>query len=418
MKKVILLILCIAMITTAFTGCGNNTVTKPSEQASADSTNITTAVKTGSTAITDRNNQFAFNIFSQLDKEDKNKNVFISPLSISTVLTMAYQGAGSSTRVAMAKALGYQGINTGDVNNYYQKLFKQLKQTNKTVELNINNSIWLRDGIKVKDYFLTVNKDIFGADVKRLDFSKKEAPDKINGWISDSTKGKIKKMIDDKISDDVIMYLINAIYFKGDWEEQFLSNNSADAEFHNGNGGLSIVSMMRKNGKIEYGAVDGEKIVRLPYKGGKVAMYCILPREGTSINDYISKLNLEKWAALRKSISETEHVILQLPKFKIEYGIKDLNKSLSELGMAEAFSDKADFSGIGDNTRISRVAHKAVIEVNEKGSEAAAATAVVCEATSAMAEPPKFIADRPFIFIIEDDESGTILFMGKLFNNP
>jgi serine protease inhibitor len=155
--------------------------------------------------------------------------------------------------------------------------------------------------------------------------------------------------------------------------------------------------------------------VRLPYGSGKISMYCILPEETVSINEFIASLDAEKWNIIKNSISEREQVQLQLPRFKLEYGIKNLNDSLTALGMGEAFTDTADFSGIREDICISRVLHKAVIEVNEEGSEAAAATVVEIRETAAV-EPLAFIADRPFVFIISDDDTGTILFMGKLYD--
>ena len=171
--------------------------------------------------------------------------------------------------------------------------------------------------------------------------------------------------------------------------------------------------MMSRKGKIEYGEVGKSKIVRLPYGNEKTAMYCILPEQDVKINDYIEEFSFEKWKELQESLSKNDDVILHLPRFKLEYGIKNLNDSLTALGMGKAFSDSADFSGIRDGIYISRVLHKAVIEVNEEGSEAAGVTVVEMQETAAM-EPIMFIADRPFVFLIADDETGTILFMGKL----
>jgi serine protease inhibitor len=406
MKQLLSLILCIGML--AFTGCGNTGDGKPTEQALPYETG-----KIG-TNVVERNTQFAFTIFKQLNEEDKGKSIFISPLSISTALSMAYQGAGTTTKDAMAKALGYQGMDIGEVNKSYQNLLRYLRQADSKVELNISNSIWIRDGIQGKDDFLSVNKDIFNADANMLDFSKTSAADKINSWISDATKGKITKMIAPPIPEDAIMYLINAIYFKGDWKKQFEKKATFSTAFHTEDGKSDNIMMMSRNGKVEYGEVEGTKAVRLPYGKGKIAMYCILPDKGTSIDGFIQGMSFDKWTSIKESISKKEEVILQIPRFSLEYGIKELNESLSKLGMGEAFGDNADFSGIREDTSISRVLHKAMIEVNEGGSEAAAATVVEMRLTSAVIDPISFIADRPFVFVIADDETGSILFMGKL----
>lgn len=366
-----------------------------------------------SSEIIGRNTGFAFSLFKQLNNEDKEQNIFISPLSISTALSMTYQGAATTTKDAMAKALGYSGIEDSRLKESYQNLIPYLNQLDEKIELNISNSVWVREGEEIKEDFLTANKDVFKASVTPLDFSAGNAAGRINQWISDATNKKIDKMIDSPIPSDIIMYLINAIYFKGDWAEQFDSKNTFKTQFHAGNGGSDEVMMMSRTGKVGYGQGDNFQAVRLPYGTGKAAMYCVLPGKNQTINDFIAGMDAERWQTIKNSIAERDEVRLQLPRFKLEYGIKNLNSSLTALGMGEAFTDKADFSGIREDVCISRVLHKAVIEVNEEGSEAAAATAVEMKLTAAP-QPLSFIADRPFLFVIADDETGTILFMGKL----
>jgi serpin B len=208
------------------------------------------------------------------------------------------------------------------------------------------------------------------------------------------------------------MYLINAIYFKGDWAQQFDRKNTFESKFQAGNGSTDKIMMMNRKGKVQYGQGDNYQVVRLPYGNGKVAMYCVLPTKDMAIDEFITTLDADRWQAIKESIAERDEVVLQLPRFKLEYGIKNLNQSLTTLGMGEAFTENADFSGIRNDVCISKVLHKAIIEVNEEGSEAAAATAVEMTVTG-MPEPLAFIADRPFLFLIVDEETGTILFMGK-----
>ncbi|WP_366924516.1 serpin family protein [Metallumcola ferriviriculae] len=407
MKSRLFLILCVLLAVGLFAGCSGE-FSPFGQNGAFDKAKISVETVSG-------NSQFAFNIFKQLDKEDRDQSIFTSPLSISTALTMTYQGAETTTKEAMAKTLGYTGIEDGQLNESYKNLIRYLKQLDKKVEMNIGNSLWVRAGEDINEEFLAVNKDIFDASVTQLDFSKETAAGEINQWISDATNEKIEKMIDPPISANVVMYLINAIYFKGDWAEQFDKDNTYAAQFHAGDGSTREVMMMSKNGKVEYGQGDNFKAVRLPYGSGNVAFYSILPDENVPISDFIAELNLNRWEAIRDSISEKEEVQLRLPRFKLEYGIKKLKDSLVRLGMGEAFSVTADFSGIRDGISISRVLHKAVIEVNEQGSEAAAATVVEMK-ESAAAEPLTFIANRPFLFIIADDETGTILFLGKLYD--
>ena len=407
MIKRLCLLISIIMLMSLFAGCSGQLLLS-GENGSFDRKKINIDLVKG-------NSRFAFNIFKQINKEDENKSVFISPLSISTALTMTYLGAGTSTKEAMAKALEYTGISDDMLNESYKNLVKYLKQPDKKIELNISNSLWIREGEVIKENFLSSNKDIFDASVNYLDLSNANAADTINKWISDATKKKIEKMLEPPIPSDIVMYLINAIYFKGDWKDKFNERNTYDTLFNAGNGLASQAMMMSKNGRIEYGQGDGYKAVRLPYGSGNIAMYCTLPEKNVPGNKFIEALDDKKWKDIKTNILKKKEVNLNLPRFKVDYGIKNLNDSLSSLGMEEAFSGTADFSGIRDGICISRVLHKAVIEVNEKGSEAAAATVVEMKETAA-ADPLTFIADRPFVFVIADDVTGTILFMGKLYD--
>ncbi|HHW00870.1 MAG TPA: serpin family protein [Clostridiaceae bacterium] len=401
-KRVLCFFICVVLAASLIAGCDMDVKNLVS---SYDTKKIDKSIIEGNT-------QFAFDIFKLLNEEDSGKNVFISPLSISSALAMTYNGAGTTTKDGMAKALRYEGIEMEDLNTSFRGLTAYLNSI-KDVRLNVANSIWIKEGEEIQQEFLSTNKKVFSAHIEELDFSKADSADKINKWISNATKGKIDKMLEPPIPSDVIMYLINAIYFKGQWREKFNPKMTQTSKFHTEDGRSEDVEMMYRNGKAEFGTVEGNKVVRLPYGKGKIAMYCVLPDEGVKIDDFIKSLNAGKWNVIRNSVSEMEEVILKIPKFKMEYGIKELNESLKALGMEEAFNNSADFSGIGEGVYISSVIHKAVIEVNEEGSEAAGVT-VVEMTKSAAPEPMQFIADRPFLFVIADDETGSILFMGKM----
>lgn len=362
-----------------------------------------------------RNTEFAFKIFKQLNQEDKDNNIFISPISISTALAMTYQGAESTTKEAMAETLEYYDMDIDILNENFKGLLQGLDKLDKSIELNMANSIWLREGEPVNENFLSINKKFFKALIEELDFSKDNAADIINEWISHATNKKITEMIEPPISADTLMYLINAIYFKGEWAKKFDEKNTYSAPFHAEDGSTQDIMMMTLNDEIEYGKGKDFQVVRLPYGKGHVAMYCILPEEGMPINDFIESFDREKWDKIKSTIEEEDGVVVKLPRFKLEYGIKSLKDSLKALGMAEAFSEMADFSSIRNDVYIHDVFHKAVIEVNEEGSEAAAATVVEIRVTSAITEPIIFSADRPFIFIIADDQTNTILFIGKVY---
>lgn len=356
------------------------------------------------------NTQFAANLFEKFSEEDAEKNVFFSPLSISMALSMVYQGADTTTKEAMAKALNYTGLTDEEINQSYREHLSYFKKLYPQVELNIANSIWIRENFRVEESFLDKNKEVFDAQSYFLDFSKSEACDIMNKWISDATKGKINNMIKPPIDPDTIMYLMNALYFKGNWMKEFDETNTKNSLFTNIKGEKKLVPMMNKTYKYKYAQTSEYRAVELPYGAGNISMYCILPEEG-NVNDFIAEFDSNKWNTIKGSLSVGPSVKLSIPKFKIEYEPHDIPGKLKELGRGEAFYSGADFSGISDDVWIIDVKHKAVIEVNEKGTEAAAVT-VIGVPTSAL--PNSFIADRPFMFVIADNATGTILFMGKV----
>jgi serine protease inhibitor len=405
MRRIIGVLLIAALFLLICTACSEGIATKGKKY---DVTKINHGVVEG-------NSQFAFDLFKKLNDEDKGNSIFISPLSISTALTMTYNGAETSTKDAMEKALGFKGIDRDIINESYSNLLNYLQNVDKKIELNIANSIWIRHGQEIKENFLSNNESNFNAEVDTLDFSKNSAISTINKWIDNATKGKINRMLEPPIDPNVIMYLINAIYFKGEWSKQFDPERTYDGTFKTFEGSEQTVKMMSLKDRVLYTEGDDYKAVKLPYGNGKISMYIMLPDEDVSINEFIEDMTVEKWNDIRNNVMETDDVLLQIPRFELEYGIKNLNDSLKALGMEEAFSENADFSGIREGIYISRVLHKAVIEVNEEGSEAAAVTVVEMTESAAM-EPITFIADRPFMFIITDDTTGSVLFMGKLLN--
>jgi len=355
---------------------------------------------------------FAFELFKELNREEGGGNIFISPLSVSTALTMTYNGAGGETRNEMKESLGYGDVSDEKTNGSFENLIPYLMQADETVEIDISNSIWYRAGEPIGTDFLEKSEKVFDAWVEEMDFQKPDSADIINGWIEDATKGKIDKMIDPPIPPDLVMYLINAVYFKGEWTSAFDEERTYETQFYEESGKQKTVEMMSNKTTVDFGETKDFKIARLPYGNEKLSMYFVLPEGGQTIDELIENLDADCWEKMKESIWETENIILGIPKFKMDYGIKKLNDTLIAMGMEKAFGAGADFSGIRDGIFISRVLHKAVIEVNEKGSEAAGAT-VVEMLESAEAEPAMFIADSPFLFMIVDDVHGDILFMGK-----
>jgi len=359
------------------------------------------------------NTDFAFNIFNKLIMEDSGQNIFISPLSILLALAMTYNGAVGDTNLAMADAMELSGMDMEELNQGFSDLMVSILNGDPSVQINIANSIWSRLGFDLKEDFVDINKKYYSSEVKELDFSDPAVVDTINGWIEDATEEKIKKMLTE-IPGDVVMYLINAIYFKGDWTYPFEEEATYEEDFNLEDGSKKPVEMMHIVEHYDYITGENFGMVRLPYGDEKFSMYIVLPDEGVAVDSIVGFLDGYYYDNLINSMVDKE-IRLAMPKYKMEYGVKVLNDVLTELGMGIAFGPEADFSGINPGIFISEVMHKAVIEVNEKGSEAAAAT-VVAMAESAMPvdEMIEFIVDRPFFFVIADDRSGSILFMGKV----
>jgi len=404
-------------------GCLNENKKVQAEEESEDK--ITGAEADKIAVLVDKNlvgsnTMFGFSILKELILEDNGQNVFISPMSILLALAMVYNGAVGETSLSMSDTLGFKGFELDELNSGFHDLIASIKNADSDVEISIANSIWydLRD--RVKEDFIERNSKYFNSEVNEIDFYAPGAVDTINGWIKEETGGKIDKMIS-KIPDDAVMYLINTIYFKGNWTYPFDESLTVDGDFHLSDGNTVKVPMMSRQEDFGYFRGDNFSGVKLYYGQEKIAMYVFLPEEGVEVDRLIESLDEEEWNKIRESFY-TSSVSLVMPKYKLEYGIKLLNEALTNLGMGIAFvPGLADFSGIfyrepGDYSPwISLVLHKAVIEVNEKGSEAAAATVVeIAESAMPVEEVIKFVVDRPFFFVIADDRSGSILFMGKV----
>ena len=363
------------------------------------------------------NNEFGFDLFNQLRTQDKDKNVFCSPLSVATALAMTYNGASGDTHLAMKRVLKYGTMNHADINQSSSALMAKLKSSDPKIELLIANSLWARQGVAFNPAFLDRNRQFFGAEVAALDFANPEAVKTINGWVSQNTKAKIPKIIE-QIGGDQVMFLINAVYFKGQWQKRFDAKLTQDMPFHLLTGKTKQTPMMSQSGSFQHFKGENFQAVSLPYGQGGAGIYLFLPNEGVSLGSWLGGLSFEKWQQWMPSFRNAPGDV-KLPRFKMDYS-RELNAALKALGMEVAFErGKADFSGIREQKDlfISEVKHKAVIEVNEEGTEAAAATSVGISITSVRREPERFsfIADRPFLLAIRDQQTGAILFLGAVF---
>ncbi|MBN1999863.1 serpin family protein [candidate division KSB1 bacterium] len=361
--------------------------------------------------------KFGLDLFRELNEGERDKNIFFSPLSISMALGMTLNGAAGETAQAMQDVLKFHGLSQGEINHIYRDLLDYLLGLDPKVQLEIANSIWYRQGFSVEQAFMDVNKNYFDSEVKSLDFDDPGAPEIINAWVDEKTHGKIKKIIE-RIARDTVMYLINAVYFKGTWTFQFDKESTSEAKFYPDQSKHVMAEIMHQTNDFIYYEDENVQAVELPYGDKKFGMVVVLPKYGKSVDQIIQLLVDGRWAVWSSALSPKKGT-LAMPKFELEYE-KQLVDVLKALGMEIAFSGAADFSGINpvEPLFISDVIHKSYVKVDEEGTEAAAVTAVVVGRTSAGDPPDEFYmnVDRPFVFAIRDKVSGTILFMGKVVN--
>ena len=357
--------------------------------------------------VASANTTFGFKLLADLQKRQPDTNIMISPLSISIALTMTYNGAAGETQRAMANVLEIESLGINTVNRSNAALRNSLENTDPEVEIAIANSIWSRQGVEFNPSFLNRNREFFEAEIGSLNFNDPLALQVINGWVETNTNGKIKQIVQ-RIDPGTLIFLINAIYFKGSWQKEFDKSATRDGIFHLSDGGKKRVQMMYRKGAYPHFRGENFEAARLPYGDGKVSMYVFLPNRDSNLNDFIEQLKPENWSSWISQFQEvTDDSEMILPRFELEYEVK-LNDALTALGMGIAFGNGADFSGMGTQLFISEVRHKTIIEVNEEGTEAAAVTAVV----GVKSLPPAFRVDRPFFFAIHDDRTQTMLFMG------
>jgi len=369
-------------------------------------------------------NSFAFDFFKELNK-DSEGNMFISPYSIFTALAMTYEGARNETAEEMASVLNIKQDNES-FHQYMKGLHDYL---NENAEYNIStaNAMWVRENFELLQNYIDVIHNFYGGDSSEVDFSNPaKASDIINRWVENKTNNLIKDLISPSAINPVLTMLIltNAIYFKGIWQVQFDEVNTTDRDFEvsmGNNVSVPTMCLTQTEDIFNYTETEDLQILKLPYTGDGVSMVILLPKESVDIADVINSIEEESYSDWMDALSE-RHVDIYLPKFKFETSYT-LNDYLKDLGMPNAFSGQADFSGIDGRPDLSidSVIHKAFIEVNEEGTEAAAATAVIMtltvDGTDTGDSRIVFDCDHPFIFLIQHEDTGTILFLGSV-NNP
>jgi serpin B len=395
------------LVIIAFSSCNKASENLPTEPVNINLTaDQITLIQSG--------NDFAFDIFRKVSQNEES-NIIISPLSISVALSMAVNGADGETRTSMLNTLKTGSETPESINRAYQDLTKTLQNVDKRVLISLANSMWVEDDFPVKQDFKNILTEYYNAEGRSFDINDSRVPAEVNSWIEGKTNGLIKKMIDG-LDPGTVMLLINAIYFKGQWSSHFDKNLTAPAPFYKGDNEVISVPMMNQESNYKLFRGTDFTMAELPYGQGNYVMDVILPDATSTVNDMAQNLSSEKFNNYVSNLHE-EKVQLSFPKFK--YGFKkELRDILSDMGMGIAFTESADFSNISDVAiMISFVLHQAFIETNEEGSEAAAATIIGFITTSAPVGPAILNLDRPFMYVIRETSTNSILFMGRL-NDP
>lgn len=373
-----------------------------------------------SAQIINADNSFGLQLFSKVTSEEKEvKNITISPLSVSLALSMTYNGAKNGTKTEIEKVLNVSGFTTEQINNSHKALVAALKSYDPNVQLEIANAIYSDKNFSVLPEFISTNQNYYDAFVQSLDFGNSVVALKtINGWVAQKTHDKIPTIID-KIDPQMVMILLNAIYFNGTWKNKFGEKDTHNLPFYFADGTQKEVATMKMEKSLEYSSNNLFSAVNLPYGNGQFQMTVILPNQGKTTQNVISELSADSWNKWIKSFSN-EICVVSMPRFKFSFNT-ELSDILSEMGMPSAFSPlKADFTGINpDKTKqlyIDQVVHKTYIDVNESGTEAAAVTAIlILTGSSGEPDPRKFFTvNRPFIFAISEKTTGSILFIGEI----
>jgi serine protease inhibitor len=362
-------------------------------------------------------NQFGFELFKKVNVSlNEPKNTMISPLSVSLALAMVYNGTDGNTKTQMEQMLHKANLTPDDINQSYKDLVTDLISHDPKVELSISNAIFYRNSFSVKDNFITNNQNYYQAEVSGLDFTKTtETLNTINGWVNTKTKGKIDKIIE-QVNPEDIMYLLNAIYFNGEWKYSFDIKETTSVAFTKEDKTQVQAPTMTIEKPFNYYNHSDFELLEMPYGSGKYSMLIFLPKTGKKTNDVISLLNSENvndW--VQKMTEQKKEVFLPKFEFKFDNSLKD---ELASLGMTDAFDDiKANLSGISDAAKlvISEVMHKTYIKVDERGTEAAAVTGITIGTTS-IGPDISFRIDHPFVFAIREKDTQAILFIGKVMN--
>lgn len=408
-----LLLVLLGLVSQQEVGSSNSSVASVRVKESITDTATT---KTQMSQLANANNRFGFNLFGQIQTNASAENIVISPNSIAIALAMARRGTSGETQAELTTALELDGLDSSGIDANYLQLIETLNNADPDVKLAIANSLWVDRDFNLKEEFINDAKQFYLAEVSNLDFGDSQAVDIINRWVAKNTNDKIPQIID-SLSPENALYLINAIYFKGSWSNLFDSELTTEAPFYSQPNAPQPHQMMNQQGDYRYYENEQFQAVRIPYgKKQELGMYIFLPQENNDLETFNQQLNSNNWQEWLSQMRSRKGNIT-IPRFELEYET-DLQDVLSAMGINSLFNaSQADFSAMTDNTvAVDNIKHKAVIEVNEEGTEAAAVTSIGIRVTSVEPEdiPFKMNVDRPFFFAIRDDITNSILFMGNV----
>jgi serpin B len=359
---------------------------------------------------------FAFKLHGEALRQNEGKNVFVSPASVLFALSMAVSGAAGETRDEALAALELKGWKREELEAACSSLLRWLEEGEPGVRLDVANSAWLRQDYPFEPAYSRSLETAYRAQAQMEDFGDPRTLEKMNRWVKDQTRGKIADAGPRAIERTDVLFLINAVYFKGGWHRKFETSATREQPFHGADGTTKSLPFMRRTGRFRYSETSGFQALRIPYgEKDRMAFYVFLPRPGRSL----SRLHDDIERSVGNWTPDSAMVELELPRFKLEYEV-DLIRVLSAMGMKKAFlPGQADFSGLSPRGRelfIAHVYHKTCVDVNEEGTEAAARTTVAVAGAAEPGRPIPFKVDRPFFCAIADDTSGAILFTGSIVN--
>lgn len=369
--------------------------------------------------IEEANNQLGFSVLSTIDTP-KDENVFISPTSLYTALLLAYNGADGDTKEEFKDTLQIKDWTDTEVNEAMNVLLHSFEKDNKAIDVSSANSLWLANEFTFQTDYEQTMEQYFDAHITMIDRADDTSADKINKWVNKETRGKIETIMEPPLDPNFVVLLVNVLYFNGEWQYEFEESATEERVFHTGTDEVDVDFMYLQE-ELSYMENDDVQAIKLPYGEGEMMMQVILPKEDVEIKEVVDTILMEEWDTWQTAFQEREGKLL-FPKFEMEYDIV-LNDVLQELGIEAAFTERANFSHLIEETNglaISEVKQKTYIDVDEVGTEAAAATSVEIVETSLVVdeeEPFEMDVNRPFIFAITDTETGAILFLGQI-NDP